>query len=141
MTRPRLLLGAVACLLVAACAMCDVQSLHTSWSPRPGNPTSPNEAYWNSQVSGYISQTARYPLAACRAGQQGSVAIDIFFTARGEIDRATLARSSGFPLLDAEALATWERLKDNGAKFDIPKDDPRAGNSFVFRLTMNFRNG
>ena len=51
----------------------------------------------------------KYPELARQRGQTGTVRIEFNVSPAGEVTQATVARSSGFPLLDAAALQTVQQ--------------------------------
>lgn len=47
-----------------------------------------------------------YPMAAQRAGEEGTVVVNVFVTQSGKPQRFNVAKSSGYPDLDDAAVAT-----------------------------------
>jgi len=56
-----------------------------------------------------IERAKRYPPAARRTGLEGRTLLRFTITPGGEVDAASVARSSGYSLLDAAALETVRR--------------------------------
>lgn len=67
------------------------------------------QADWQARVLGHLRQYRRYPRAAESGGQQGVVLLAITLDRQGRVLSLALRRGSGYPLLDAEALATVRR--------------------------------
>lgn len=59
---------------------------------------------WRLSAIQAIRPQVRYPPEALRRKLEGSVRVDVSVDATGKLVRATLAQSSGFAILDAEAL-------------------------------------
>lgn len=65
----------------------------------------------------------RYPAAALAARQQGRVQLRVRITAAGTVESATVAQSSGFPLLDRsalEAVSAWRFTPAQRAGVAVP---------------------
>ncbi len=78
-------------------------------STRPAAPTKVGPADWQSRVLGRLNAVKRYPSSARARRQQGVALIRFSVDRAGAVDKVTLARSSGFALLDREALALPRR--------------------------------
>lgn len=70
-----------------------------------------------SDLIGFGNSAPNYPAQALKWGWEGEVLLRIVFSSKGIVDRVTLLQSSGYSLLDEEALRTvkgwkvpaWER--------------------------------
>lgn len=67
---------------------------------------------------GHLRQYRRYPRAAESAGQHGIVTLAITLNRQGQVLAVERRQGSGYPLLDAEALATARRASP------LPAPDP-----------------
>jgi protein TonB len=67
------------------------------------------QATWEKSMSKHLEHHKRYPQAARRLRLQGSVGVRFFLDRAGRVIRAEIAKSSGSPILDEEALATLKR--------------------------------
>jgi protein TonB len=95
--------------------------------PAPVSPPSFNAAYLR-------NPPPRYPLIARRNGEQGTVTLRVLVTRDGAPGSVVLEKTSGWPALDAAALATvkeWRFVpaQQNGQPVDAPVLVP-----IVFRL-------
>jgi periplasmic protein TonB len=95
--------------------------------PAPVSPPSFNAAYLRNPLP-------RYPLIARRNGEQGTVTLRVLVTRDGAPGSVVLEKTSGWPSLDAAALATvkeWRFVpaQQNGQPVDAPVLVP-----IVFRL-------
>jgi periplasmic protein TonB len=95
--------------------------------PAPVSPPSFNAAYLR-------NPPPRYPLIARRNGEQGTVTLRVLVTRDGAPGSVVLEKTSGWPSLDAAALATvkeWRFVpaQQNGQPVDAPVLVP-----IVFRL-------
>ncbi len=63
---------------------------------------------WQGQLAAHLGQFKRYPPEAQQRGEQGVVLMRITLGRNGEVLAMSMARSSGFADLDAEAEA-WIR--------------------------------
>jgi len=80
-------------------------------------------ADWRSALLGHLKPFLRFPRQAERAGQRGVAIVAVTVDRRGTVLAARIRRGSGYPLLDAEAVATVRRgspVPPPGA--DIPGD-------------------
>jgi protein TonB len=84
-------------------------------SPVPAAPAQVAAPTWNGQANYYASLLAylerfkRYPAAARAAHIEGEVYVHFVMTRDGTVQSAEIAKSSGRPALDREALAMVER--------------------------------
>lgn len=67
------------------------------------------EATWEGRLLGHLQKHRRYPRQAQRLRQQGVVYVRFAVARDGAISGVRLGRSSGFALLDQEALDTVQR--------------------------------
>ena len=70
-----------------------------------GNDNGPGDDYLE-HVRRWISRFQHYPEEADKQGQKGVVLLDIDIARDGTVLDVRIARSSGYPLLDAAALQT-----------------------------------
>jgi protein TonB len=63
---------------------------------------------WESRLLGRLLAVRRYPPEAAARDQQGIADVRVTIAADGQVVRASLVKSSGYPVLDTEALA-WIR--------------------------------
>ena len=100
-------------------------------------PAEPDPALLQSygrQVSGVIDKLQRYPRVARMRGWQGTAEVNIRIGEGGKVEDIVLARSSGYALLDREAL---DMVKDS-----LPLPPPPAGlvsRAFTIRIPVAFR--
>lgn len=66
-------------------------------------------ASWQSQLLGHLEHFRRYPRAAIRRRQQGTVQVQFSIDRKGNVLSVSLAHGSGHTPLDSEALATVRR--------------------------------
>lgn len=83
-----------------------------------------------------IYQNWNYPGAALDRGEQGACLIEMVFNRQGSVVDVILVQSSGFPLLDREAIAAV--YKGDGSYGDLPKtykkDQLRIKAFFTYNL-------
>lgn len=77
----------------------------------PPSPSGGNNAMvdWQGRLLGHLKTFRHYPRQAENARQQGIVLIGITVDRSGQLLKANIRQASGYPLLDAEALATVRR--------------------------------
>jgi protein TonB len=87
-------------------------------------PSAPSEnpADWQSRVLGRLNAAKAYPASARARRQQGVVLIRFTLSRRGDVLGIALAESSGFALLDREALA----LPKRASPLPPPPDDVKG---------------
>lgn len=74
-------------------------------TPAPAGRLAPEAATaYAAEIRRRIDQAKRYPAAALATGQEGTVRLRIVVARDGALVAATLAASSGYPLLDAASL-------------------------------------
>ncbi len=88
-------------------------------------------AAYQGEVLGRIAAQKRYPEAARERAPQGVAIIRFSIAASGQLAGASLSRSAGDPLLDAEALATVRRAS--------PFPPPPAGAPRNFSVPLSYR--
>lgn len=93
-------------------------------------------ANWSSQLSAALQRSKRYPRAAQEQRQQGTAALSFVVDRNGRVLSASIARSSGFPLLDEEVLALVQRAQPLP-----PAPAEVAGNQFPMTVPISFTIG
>ncbi len=88
-------------------------------------------AAYQGEVLGRIAAQKRYPEAARERAPQGVAIIRFSIAASGQLAGASLSRSAGDPLLDAEALATVRRAS--------PFPPPPAGAPRNFSVPLSYK--
>jgi protein TonB len=68
-------------------------------------------ASWTARLFGRLARHKRYPPEAQQRRQEGTPLVRITIDRGGHVLAARLERSSGYPLLDAEALALVRRAQ------------------------------
>jgi periplasmic protein TonB len=81
-----------------------------------------------------IHELLVYPTAARRRGISGTVLVELTVKPTGEIERATLARSSAHPALDAAALDAVRSVRPRPFSRDLPRRPLRVHLPIVFEL-------
>ena len=89
------------------------------------------EAYGR-KVNGHVQRFRRYPEEAARQRITGAVRVSISISGSGGLAAASVQASSGYPMLDKEALATVRRAAP------YPKPPEGIGGSARFSLTLRF---
>ena len=100
---------------------------------RPTAPQSDAVPSWRNELLGRLQRAKRYPDMARAHGDQGSVAVTFTMDRAGRVLSVTLARSSGSPLLDDEAVAMVHRAEPLPP---VPNEIP--GNTITFTIPVNF---
>lgn len=90
------------------------------------------EAYGR-KINRHVQRYKRYPDAAARAGMKGAVKVSISIGGSGNLASARVTGSSGYPVLDGEALATVRRAAP------YPKPPAGFGGTARFSLTLTYR--
>lgn len=88
------------------------------------------EAYGR-KVNSHVQRYKRYPDAAARGGMKGAVKVSISIGGSGNLASARVTASSGYPVLDGEALATVRRA--------APYPKPPAGFAGTARFSLTLR--
>lgn len=88
------------------------------------------EAYGR-KVNSHVQRYKRYPDAAARGGMKGAVKVSISIGGSGNLASARVTSSSGYPVLDGEALATVRRA--------APYPKPPAGFAGTARFLLTLR--
>lgn len=84
------------------------------------------------KVNGHVQRYKRYPDAAARGGMRGAVKVSISIGGSGNLASARVTASSGYPVLDSEALATVRRAAP------YPKPPASFGGTARFSLTLRY---
>lgn len=84
------------------------------------------------KVNGHVQRYKRYPDAAARGGMKGAVKVSISIGGSGNLASARVTASSGYPMLDSEALATVRRAAP------YPKPPANFGGTARFSLTLRY---
>ncbi|MBV9824959.1 MAG: energy transducer TonB [Alphaproteobacteria bacterium] len=99
-----------------------------SAAPQPPAPPQPSpgaiagaRANWQAQLVGWLARYKRYPRVAQEQRQEGIVALVFTMDRGGRVLAAHIERSSGFSLLDDEAMALIQRAQPLPA---LPADVP-----------------
>ena len=85
---------------------------------RPSSPGKKDYTWLTKDLMGRIADEIRYPVEARLKEWQGKVVVKLVVTANGDIESLKIVHSSGYPVLDEEALALLRRLSP--LKFDRP---------------------
>ncbi len=101
--------------------------------PRPRPPSPGRIASWNRSIVKQIEQHKGYPPAAHARREQGVAQLAFTLDRQGQVTAARVIKSSGFPLLDQETIATVRRAQP----FPAPPPD-MAGESFDFTIPIGF---
>lgn len=83
---------------------------------------------------GLVSDNLRYPADARLNRWEGKVVVKLTVTASGEIENATIVRSSGHETLDKEALALLQRLSP--LRLDRPLGKDRIALQIPIRYSL-----
>jgi protein TonB len=83
-----------------------------------------------SQVASHLSRHKRFPPEARAAGNRGIATVSFSVDGGGNVGAVSLARSSGFASLDAEAQAMVQRAS--------PFPAPPTGQTMTFTVPVNF---
>ncbi len=84
---------------------------------------------------GRIAESIRYPAEARLNQWQGKVVVQVIITANGDIESVKIVQSSGFDILDQEALALLQRLSP--LKLDRPLGKERIPLQIPIRYALN----
>ncbi len=96
-------------------------------------PDNPRKWAYVESLRRKIGGNARYPAYAKRTRQQGAVDVVFAVRANGEVEGVKLSRSSGFIVLDVEALRNVRESAPFG-----PMPGGVAENPLTVRLTLNY---
>ncbi len=98
-----------------------------------GAETSPAEATWQSRLMAHLEKHKRYPAAARLRRERGTAYVRFTIDAKGAVLSAMLARSSGYPELDREAVAMTRRASP------VPAPPPGAQTDITAPIRFNVR--
>ena len=88
---------------------------------------------WQGQLLGRLQRFKRYPDLARSQRQEGTVFLRFSMDRDGHVLSAAVARSSGFPELDAETLALLHRAEP------LPSPPPElSGNPLTLTVPVRF---
>lgn len=91
---------------------------------------------WQAKVVTVLERNKRYPAGAQSRGEQGTVQISFTIDRQGRLLASRVARTSGAPLLDAEAQALLQRAQP----FPVPPGDvPGQEIALTVPIRFNFR--
>ena len=103
-------------------------------SPRAERPVAPQAlsgaaatqaaASWQAQLLGHLERSKRYPRPAQRRRQEGVAQVRFSVDRTGKVSGAAIATTSGYPVLDAETLATVRRASPLPPPPDAIAGDP-----------------
>ena len=108
-------------------ASAEVQQSDRNAAPKPGSSkaSGADSANWKAKVVAHLERRKRYPAAARRNGEQGTVLVSFRIDGGGRVLSTRLARSSGSALLDDAAIAMVERASP------VPAPPPGAALSLT----------
>lgn len=117
---PKIVIPAALAMLAKAAPVVEAQPAPP---PRPA-PSTPSEkpADWQARVLGRLNAVKSYPVSARARRQQGVAMIRFTLDRKGNVLDVALAQSSGFALLDREALA----LPKRASPLPAPPDDMKG---------------
>lgn len=91
---------------------------------------------WRSRLLAHLDRNKRYPATAQRLRQEGVVQIRFTLNRQGRVLTSSIAKSSGFNLLDREAMAMLQRAQP------LPQPPPEeAGDVIQFVTDVDFFTG
>jgi periplasmic protein TonB len=89
---------------------------------------------WENQVSRLLLRSKRFPPEARKLGQEGSVRLQFSLDRRGAVTSSQIVLSSGYELLDNEALQMLQRAQP------FPPAPPElTGEQIFLRVPITFR--
>lgn len=88
---------------------------------------------WKSRLYAHIKRRQRYPSQSRADRQEGTADISFQIDANGNVISVKLIRSSGFPLLDEEAIASIRRASP------VPQPPPEANRLITVPMLFNLR--
>ncbi|WP_245304242.1 TonB family protein, partial [Hoeflea olei] len=90
-------------------------------------------ARWQSRLMTHLERRKRYPSGARGRREQGTVQIRFTIDERGNVLSASLARSSGFPELDAEVLSLVRRASP------VPAPPPGVNRTIIAPVEFSIK--
>lgn len=96
-------------IMPAAAAAADARLVQQTTAPPSQSGGNNAKAEWEDVLLSHLAMFRRYPRQAESARQQGIVLVGITLDRSGRLLKAAIRQGSGYPLLDAEALATVRR--------------------------------
>jgi len=90
---------------------------------------------WNAAISAALERSKRYPADAKSRNEQGTAVVAFSINRSGQVLSSRIARTSGYPALDQETLATVARASLPPA----PPEHPGAHFSFSVPIRFNIR--
>jgi protein TonB len=112
---------------VEGAAASNAQGKKGAFSRQSGNANSSN---YDGKVRAKLARAKRYPSSARRERAQGSVVVRFVVSANGGVSGVSIARSSGFAVLDEAAMDAVQRA--------APFPDTPDGNSKRFMIPMEY---
>ena len=110
-------------------------------NPEPPQPAGPSEVDLNAAKGQYadtlrreLAKDKKYPSIAARRGYQGDVVLDVKLDNNGKVLSASVHNSSGYELLDKEAVAKVFRI----SSFPLPPEVLR-GLTFNVTIPISFK--
>lgn len=122
------------------------QSLAASWQAGPGSPK-PHDTYlervanepggsgdYGVAIARSVIGTVRYPRRAQQLGWQGTTLVAVEISADGKLRNVSVAKSSGYDVLDEEAIERVRRIRELP-----PIPDKHVGRTFTAEVPIVFR--
>ena len=103
-------------------------------SGAPAGATAAVRADYGRLLNAHLQRFKQYPAAAQAAGQRGAATVIFTVSRSGQVLSKRLAGTSGFPSLDAEALATLSRAQPLPS---FPPEMTESSRSFDVRIRFN----
>jgi TonB family protein len=99
----------------------DAKTSTVTAAPRQGTSISTErlQASWQKMLSRHLNNHKRYPAEATRRGEKGVVNVKFVIDSTGQVQEASIEKSSGSKALDDEALAMLRRASPVPAPPDI----------------------
>jgi len=102
-------------------------------APPPAHASQAQINQWQRDIVMQFERHKAYPRAAQERGETGVVQLDFTIDRQGRVKSSTIAKSSGYPALDEETIATVRRAQP------FPTPPPGVdGATFQFKLPVKF---
>lgn len=98
-------------------------------SPSQGKDVPNQEDFWI--IAKLVRENLEYPYLARRLGHQGKIILSFILNPKGEVSELKILKSSGYDMLDSEALRAVNRVK---TKFPKPQKTVVVTLPIVFQL-------